>query len=118
MTGRMTDRGRERVGRGGMSGLGLLLAWSVFSLANVGSHRYYELVSVLAFVAMACLLATVLVARPELKLPVAPLAALPVAILLIGSVVVFQPTYLVSHDALVMRLIVLACSAVLCLLWL
>jgi hypothetical protein len=41
----------------------------------------------------------------------------PVAILLIGSVVVFQPTYLASHDALIMRLTVLAGSLVLCLLW-
>ena len=100
-----------------MWSLGLLVAWAVFSLANVGSHRYYELVSVLVFVAMACLVATVLVIRPVISLPKGPLAALPVGVLLIGSVVVFQPTYLVSHDALVMRLTVLACSAVLCLLW-
>jgi hypothetical protein len=100
-----------------LSGLGLLVAWAVFSLANVGSHRYYELVSVLVFVAMAFLLATVLAARPEITLPGGPLAAVPVAVLLIGSVVVFQPTYLVPHEALVMRLTVLACSAVLCLLW-
>jgi hypothetical protein len=89
----------------------------VFSLANVGSHRYYELVSVLVFVSMACLLATVLVTRPKIVLPGGRLSAVPVAVLIIGSVVVFQPTYLVSHDALIMRLTVLACSAALGLLW-
>jgi hypothetical protein len=114
----MTDCGATRTGRGVISGLGLLVAWSLFDLANVGSHRYYELISLIVFVSMACLLAAVLVARPEIALPDAPLAAVPVAILLVGSVVVFQPTYLVSHDAVVMRLTVLACSVTLCLLWL
>jgi hypothetical protein len=95
-----------------------MVTWVAFSLANVGSHSDYQGVSVVIFVSTGCLIGAVLALGVLRRLPEPPVVAVPVALLAVGSILVFQPTYLASDRAFAMRLIVLGCTLAICVLWL
>lgn len=108
---------RQSSWRGRFS-LVLVAGWAVFSLASVGSHRTYELASVAVFVITVGVLAVVLGARPALRMPKPPASAVPVAMVALGSVLIFQPSYMPADQAFAMRLTVLVCTLAICVLWL
>ena len=95
----------------------VMVVWAAYSLANEGSHRTFEPASVAAFTAtwiilMAIALAT---APPSARTAREGLGA--AAVVVLGSLVIFQPTYMTDADAVTMRLIVFGSSLAIGLLW-
>ena len=99
-------------------GLALLLVWAVFSLANVWSHRAYEPLAVVVFVLSLAFLAVLMWRREPLRVPSTRASAVVLAVLAVGSVLVFQPTYMSSDDAVLMRLTALGCTLAIGAVWL
>lgn len=95
----------------------LPLVWATFGLANLGSYRGYLLVSVMVFAGTAGWIAAALLRPAAASAPPRGAWLSTVVVLAVGSVVVFQPTYLTPSDALRMRMSVLVCTIALAVIW-
>lgn len=94
-----------------------LVVWAAFGLVNIGSYRAFALPAVIIFTLTAFWIVGLVRNRARLAAPRGSLAAVPVGILVVGSLLVFQPTYMTSSDAVALRLTVFVCSLSLGALW-